>query len=168
MYSKADRGDYKNKNNVKKGRNTLIVKTPNKYGDYTFALNICEVERDPLYYGNRVAGLKFYIDESGTGTELSTSINDLSMESSLKSYPNPARDYAKISFELSKSRTTTLKLYDLNGRMVKSICNEKLSAGMHEFTWMLDNDDGSPVSKGVYFCRMISGKQNSVLKLIVE
>ena len=169
VYSNDDRGDYKNKINVKKGRNTLIVKTLNKYGDYTFALNICEVERDPLYYGNRVAGLKFYIDESGTGSEINNSLGILAKhETSLKTYPNPAKEYANISFELSKSRTTTLNIYDLNGRMVKSLCNEKLSAGMHEFTWMLDNDKGSPVSKGVYFCRMVSGKQNSSLKLIVE
>ncbi len=114
-------------------------------------------------------GLKFYIDDSGSGTELSTSVfNDLSRGSSLKSYPNPVMEYANISFKVSRSGNTRLNIYDLNGRMVKSLCNEKLSAGMHEFTWMLDNDKGSPVAKGIYFCRMVSGRQNNSLKLIVE
>ena len=168
-YGDSDRGEYKKTINLKQGKNTLLVKTLNNFGDYSFALNICEEERDPLYFGNRVEGLKFYIDESGTGTELSTSVfNDLSRGSSLKSYPNPAREWANISFELSRSGNTRLNIYDLNGRMVKSLCNEKLSAGMHEFTWMLDNDKGSPVAKGIYFCRMESGRQNNSLKLIVE
>jgi uncharacterized protein (DUF362 family) len=121
------------------------------------------------YFGNRVEGLKFYIDDTGTGSELSNlPVYDISKESSIKSYPNPAREYTNISFELSKSRNTTVKIYDLNGRMVKSMCNEKLSAGMHEFTWNLDNDNGNRVGKGVYFCHIVSGKKNYSIKLIVE
>ena len=45
---------------IKEGKNTLLVKSLNKYGDYSFALNICEVEDKPDYAGNRVEGLKFY------------------------------------------------------------------------------------------------------------
>ncbi|MEE9463191.1 MAG: DUF362 domain-containing protein [Bacteroidales bacterium] len=168
-YRDKDRGDLKNIVSIKQGRNTLLVKTLNKFGDYSFALNICELERDPLYFGNRVEGLKFYIDDTGTGSELSTSAGkDLSGESTLKSYPNPAKEYAKISFELPGTGNARVNIYDLNGRLVKSLCNEKLSAGIHEFTWLLDDNGGSPVSKGVYFCKLESGRQQNSIKLVVE
>ncbi len=169
-YGDGDRGEYTNKINIKEGRNTLLVKTLNKYGDFTFALNICEVERDPLYYGNRVDGLKFYIDELGSGSELNTgnSIQEFSNSFSPGSYPNPASDHSTISFELSRSRNLKVDIYDLNGRMVKSLCNEKLSAGSHELVWNLNSEQGVRVSKGVYVCRIVSGMQSSSLKLIVE
>ena len=168
-YGNKDRGEYKNKVNIKQGRNTLLVKTLNKFGDYSFALNICEVESDPLYFGNRVEGLKFYIDDTGSGSELNTSsVRDFTGESTFKSYPNPAREYAKISFELPRTGNARVNIYYLNGRLVKSLCNEKLSTGMHEFTWMLDDNGGSPVSKGVYFCKLESLRQQYSIKLIVE
>ena len=80
----------KAKVNIKEGRNTLLVKTMNSFGDYSFALNICEVESDPLYFGNRVAGLKFYIDESGTGSQLTgISASEMSQGTSFKFIPIP-------------------------------------------------------------------------------
>lgn len=168
-YGNSDRGEYKNKVNIKQGRNTLLVKTLNKFGDYSFALNLCEVEPDPLYFGNRVDGLKFYIDDTGSGSELNTSaVKDLGGGSMLKSYPNPAREYVKISFELPGAGHARLNIYDLNGRLVNSLCDEKLSAGVHEFTWMLDNNAGSHVSKGVYFCKLESGRKHGSIKLVVE
>lgn len=168
-YGNSDRGAYKNKVNVKQGRNTLLVKTLNKFGDYSFALNICEVEPDPLYFGNRVQGLKFYVDDSGTGSELNTSAGVyLSEGPVLKSDPNPAKESARISFESAGTGKTRVNIYDLNGRHVKSICNEILPAGYHQFVWMLDDNRGNPVSKGVYVCRMDSGNKSFSISLIVN
>ena len=90
---------------------------------------------------------------------------DLSGGSTLKSYPNPAKEYAKISFELRGIGNASVNIYDLNGRLVKSLCNEKLSAGIHEFTWMLDENGGSRVSKGVYLCKLDSFNFITRLKL---
>ncbi|MFH0759719.1 MAG: DUF362 domain-containing protein [Bacteroidota bacterium] len=66
VYGDSDRGEFKKYIHIREGRNTLLVKTVNNFGDYSFALNICEVESDPDYFGNRVDGLKFYLDASGT------------------------------------------------------------------------------------------------------
>lgn len=66
VYGDYDRGEFKKYIHILEGRNTLLVKTVNNFGDYSFALNICEVESDPDYFGNRVDGLKFYLDENGT------------------------------------------------------------------------------------------------------
>ena len=45
---------------IKAGENTLLIKTLQKYGEFDFALNICEPEPDIDLDGNRVMGLKFY------------------------------------------------------------------------------------------------------------
>lgn len=168
-YKDSDRGDNKGIINLKEGRNTLLVKTNNNFGDYSFALNICEVESDPLYTGNRVSGLKFYIDESGTGTNL-TSIQDIEMreKASLRCYPNPATRFANISFELEESVQTSIEIIDLGGRVIKSFGSEERSAGLHELTWNLESNHGGRVRSGTYFCILHAGEKRQSTKLIVR
>jgi uncharacterized protein (DUF362 family) len=154
---------------ILEGRNTLLVKTVNKFGDYSFTLNICEVEDDPYYFGNRVAGLNFYIDNSGSGSIISSMPeNEFSPAASLDCYPNPASDYATFRFELDKSRQTSLQIYDLSGRVVKSFGREFRSAGTHEFTWYLNNNSGTRVSDGTYVCKLQAGRYSRTVKLLVK
>jgi len=168
-YGDSDRGNSKGIINIKEGRNTLLVKAENSFGDYSFALNICEVESDPLYFGNRVAGLKFYIDESGTGTEL-TGIKDIekSMNASLRCYPNPAVRVANISFELKESVQTSIEIVDLGGRVIKSFGTEERSAGIHEIKWSLESNYGGRVRSGTYLCILQAGDERQTVKLIVR
>jgi uncharacterized protein (DUF362 family) len=168
-YGDSDRGNSKGIINIKEERNTLLVKTLNQWGDYSFALNICEVESDPLYFGNRVSGLKFYIDESGTGTRL-TDISDLEMRQAafFKCYPNPATRVANISFELEESVQTSIEIFDLGGRVIKSFGNEERSAGIHEITWNLESNYGGRVRSGTYVCILKAGNDHRTVKLIVR
>lgn len=164
-YEDFDRGENKKTIDIKQGKNTLLVKTLNKFGDYTFALNICEVESDPDYYGNRVAGLKFYIDKSSSSDKHGYRADNTY---SLRSYPNPAREYATIHFDLPAPAKTTVDIYDLHGRRVKSLSSEMFSAGPHELRWNLDNDRGGQVARGVYICNLVSGDHTSSISLIVK
>ena len=146
-----------------------MVKTLNNFGDYSFALNICEVESDPYYFGNRVAGLKFYMDESGTGSTISgLPDNEMSLTASFECYPNPASEQATIRFQLQESQQTIVQIYDLSGRVVKSFGREYRTSGTHELTWDLDNNLGSRVSGGTYLCTLQAGKQSQSIKLVVE
>ena len=49
----------KTKVRISTGRNTLLVKAYQTSGRYDFSVNICEVESDERYSGNRIAGLRF-------------------------------------------------------------------------------------------------------------
>jgi len=168
-YGDEDRGSKKGVINIKEGRNTLLVKSMNNFGDYSFALNICEVESDPLYFGNRVAGLKFYMDESGTGTEL-TGISDAEIKqgAALRSYPNPATRIVNISFELLESAQTSIEIIDVSGRVIKSFGNEERGAGFHELKWNLESNQGGRVRSGTYLCVLNAGDDRQTTKLIVR
>ena len=143
---------------IRQGRNTLLVKTLNNYGDYTFALNICEVESDPNYYGNRVAGLKFYIDMVGVNKveEVRAGI-----VGNPECYPNPAADHCSIRSELAAGGRTNLDIYDLNGKPVRSLWTGVLSGGPHEFAWNLENGAGTRVPAGLYLCSLRIGNRKS-------
>lgn len=76
---------------VQQGMNTLLVKTYQGSGStnmYTFSLNICEVQSNDYYKGNRIAGLKFT-------TNGPQQINTLAMSAgwNLISVPRTQSDY---------------------------------------------------------------------------
>ncbi len=168
-YGDSDRGSKKEIIDIKEGRNTLLVKSMNNFGDYSFALNICELESDPDYFGNRIAGLKFYIDESGTGTELVGIFGvEMWQGASFRSYPNPATRVVNISFELQEAVQTSVEIIDMSGRVIKTFTNEERSAGIHELTWNLESSQGARVRSGTYLCILKAGDDRQTTKLIVR
>lgn len=164
-YGDADRGEYVCKINLVEGRNTLLVKAVNKSGDYSFALNICEVESNHYYAGNRVEGLRFFIDDQGTsGAGSAAAAGTIS----LNCYPNPVNGQAKICVTLPRAAITGVKIYDLKGRLVHSLLHKKLQPGRHEIPWDLQTDAGRLASPGVYLCRVESGNYQGCIRLLVK
>jgi len=64
-------------------------------------------------------------------------------------YPNPFNPSTKIKFDIPKSSYVKLIVYDVLGRELKTLINEKLNAGRYETHW-----DGSSYPSGVYFYRI--------------
>lgn len=80
----------------------------------------------------------------------------------LQSSPNPFTKRTAISFTLPASSHTTLKIYDITGRLVATLVDGKLSAGAHSLTW---EKDGTP--SGIYFYKLTSGNLTATKKLVV-
>jgi hypothetical protein len=83
--------------------------------------------------------------------------------------PNPFNPTTEIRFSLAKSDKVEVVIYDVSGRLVKTLVDGKMEAGMHSAVWDGTNDSGSNVGSGVYWSRMkteeyVSKKQMVVLK----
>jgi uncharacterized protein (TIGR02145 family) len=63
-----------------------------------------------------------------------------------QNYPNPFNNSTKISFILKKSAFINLKIYDVTGKEVSAISNQKFETGNYSF-----NFDASGLSSGIYF-----------------
>jgi hypothetical protein len=79
-----------------------------------------------------------------------------------QNYPNPFNPSTKISFYLPSRLSVSLKIYDLNGKEVKTIINEELSEGVHSRQWNAER-----LSSGVYFCQLKAGKFINIKKLLL-
>jgi photosystem II stability/assembly factor-like uncharacterized protein len=66
-----------------------------------------------------------------------------------QNYPNPFNPTSVIRFSLSVACNASLRIYDIMGREVQTLVNERLQAGTYETTF-----DGSNLSSGVYFYRL--------------
>jgi len=68
--------------------------------------------------------------------------------------PNPFNPATEFSFVLARDGQTTLRIYTLNGRLIRTLLNEELPAGPHAFTWHGTDDSGRQVSSGSYLVRL--------------
>jgi hypothetical protein len=66
-----------------------------------------------------------------------------------QNYPNPFNPSTTITFELPKSSVVRLSVYDILGREVSVLVNERREAGVHEVKL-----DTRGLSSGIYFYRM--------------
>ncbi len=80
----------------------------------------------------------------------------------LQNYPNPFNPSTTIKFELPKSSEVRLSVYDMLGREVTVLVNERRDAGVHEVKF-----DASGLSSGVYFYRLQAREFVSTKRMVV-
>jgi hypothetical protein len=79
-----------------------------------------------------------------------------------QNYPNPFNPETRIKFAIPSGSDVTLKVYDLLGREVATLVNERLQPGSFETTF-----DGSGLASGVYFYRLSAGSFVETKKLVM-
>lgn len=149
---------------VKAGENRLLVKTLHKYSTYDFSLNICEVESDPNYDGNRILGLKFKTTSTGTAVadENLPVVSDFTVSAA---YPNPFNSQVRMTIDLPESGMVTANVYDIRGRRIKSLMNRNVTSGSHFLTWDGRDERGHVAPSGTYFIS-IKNRGETVLRKI--
>ncbi len=64
--------------------------------------------------------------------------------------PNPFNPVTRIAFALPRPGRTTLRIYDLAGRLVATLVDEVLAAGDYERVWNGHDGRGAAVASGTY------------------
>jgi len=82
--------------------------------------------------------------------------------------PNPFNPVTRIRFDLARDGRVRLAVYDVAGRMVRTLVDKELQAGPnHEVVWNGLDDAGQRVSTGVYFYRLDAGDDTMTKKMVV-
>jgi hypothetical protein len=81
--------------------------------------------------------------------------------------PNPFAATTAILFTTASASDVQLRIYDLAGRVVRTVLDRPLGAGRHQVFWNGDDDTGRPVAKGIYFTRLRAGAFEAHRKLVV-
>jgi hypothetical protein len=68
-----------------------------------------------------------------------------------QNYPNPFNPTTIISFNIDTQTKVSLKVYDNQGRFIRTLIENTMHTGKHEVSWDGRNAHGRPVSAGVYF-----------------
>jgi len=71
-----------------------------------------------------------------------------------QNFPNPFNPQTRIEFTLNKESKAILKIYSSDGRLVRTLLNERLPSGRNAVDWDGKDDKGHGVSSGTYFYRL--------------
>ena len=82
-------------------------------------------------------------------------------------YPNPFNPVTNIVYSIKEVGNVTIEIYNLRGQLVKTLINETKKTGKHITSWDGTDNSNKPVSSGVYFYKMYSGKFTSTKKMIL-
>jgi len=82
-------------------------------------------------------------------------------------YPNPFNPSTTIRFQMPKAANVTLKIFDINGRLVRALVSQNMPAGYHNIVWDGTNDVGVKVGSGVYICLMQADGFTASRKMIL-
>jgi len=125
--------------------------------DYYDDPSLGEVEILPLWDGNK-----------GIGGTMSSGQDETPPIYSLKNpSPNPFVNNAIISYSIAKPGNVSLVIYDISGRVIKTLVDNKKEAGFYTAKWNGFDNNKRKAATGVYFTRFVAGDFTSVKKVIL-
>jgi photosystem II stability/assembly factor-like uncharacterized protein len=114
-----------------------------------------------FYAGHRMKGI--YKTPINTLVNTKETSSEIPMSFKLEqNFPNPFNPITEISYSLPVKAFTTIKVYDLLGQEVISLINENKEAGTYSLQF-----DGSSLSSGVYFYKIIAGDFTDTKKMVL-
>jgi hypothetical protein len=82
-------------------------------------------------------------------------------------FPNPFNPATTIRFQLARAGETSLKIFDVRGRLVKTLVDKKLKPGYYQEIWWGDDNRGRKVASGVYMYKFVAGDYARTHKLVM-
>ena len=82
-------------------------------------------------------------------------------------YPNPFNPVTTIRYDLSKESFVDITIYDMLGNVVHNLANANESPGYKSIQWNATNNQGEPVSAGVYLYKIQAGDFVDTKKMIL-
>ena len=80
-----------------------------------------------------------------------------------QNYPNPFNSKTSIRFGLPRSCFVDIKVFDLVGKMIGTLVNDKMEAGYHSIIW-----NARDLPSGIYLCRLVAGDFVETRKLVLQ
>ena len=124
---------------------TVPALAPNGYTKYIVrAMNL-----DGTVFWDSAADSGFALDNiSGVGDP---TMQRFRLEAA---FPNPGRTRTTLRFYLPATLHVDLTIHDIRGRLIRTLVDQDLSEGAHEFQWDGKTDAGERAGAGAYFTRL--------------
>jgi len=82
-------------------------------------------------------------------------------------YPNPFNPMTTIRYNLPDDALVNITIYDMMGRVVKTLINDQQTTGYRSLQWNATNDNGAPVSAGLYLYTIEAGQFRKTKKMVL-
>ncbi len=117
----------------------------------------CEFGLDDIYW-----------ESGGTVKVINSNQNTSPKTFLLKgNYPNPFNPVTTLSYEILEPTFLEVIIYDIMGNVVNNLLSKKQTSGHKILQWDATDNQGKPVSAGVYIYRVSSANFSQTKKMIL-
>jgi hypothetical protein len=106
-------------------------------------------------------------DYNGQQLELSSAINSPEKFRLNQNYPNPFNPITSLRYDLPEGGLVNITIYDMMGRIVKTLVNSSQTAGYKSIIWNATNNRNEPVSAGLYLYSIQAGEFRQTKKMVL-
>jgi hypothetical protein len=85
----------------------------------------------------------------------------------LQCLPNPCRGLTNIAFGIAHEQAVALAVYDVRGRLVRTLINRRMAPGTYSQEWAGTDNQGTTVPSGIYFCRLVTSGRAHAAKIVL-
>jgi len=140
--------------------------------NWSSAAETANNENELIIHSQHIANLYLqefkqrYVDAGGSD-DILLSVNASAAEAPAsyelrQNYPNPFNPSTRIQFSIVDARFVSVKVYDILGKEVATLVNEKMNPGIYTVAW-----NAARLSSGIYFVRLQAGKFSAVRKVVL-
>jgi hypothetical protein len=148
----------------------LSLQVPNSVDIYLDHLGTPENEninlRNTRHFNFATSG-EHLVKFSAHFSELNDPTTPISLTKLFPPHPNPFNPSTEIAFELAESGLTSLKVYNVQGRLIDTLVEEYLDAGSYTHTWPSNSRHFNELSSGAYFAKLINEQGSYTSQLIL-
>ncbi|HPG37822.1 MAG TPA: putative Ig domain-containing protein [bacterium] len=84
-----------------------------------------------------------------------------------QNYPNPFNPETTVPFIISNTCHVMMKVFNCHGQLVRTLINGIMAAGNYAVTWNGADDEGLPVSTGMYLLQFTTGNVHELQKMLL-
>lgn len=81
--------------------------------------------------------------------------------------PNPVSEAAFLPYSIKEGEVASLRIYDVAGRLVRTLEESVIGPEIRAAKWNLRNDSGRKVGTGIYFARLKTGETEITRRVVV-
>ncbi len=143
----------------------LFQKKPS--GDTTIPYLHCIWSEEPSQNYYEVRYHKLNLKQTGGGGQQSGAGFELLAPRLYQSAPNPFSTRMQIRYQIGQEGDVRLKVYDIQGRLVKSLVSAKQRPGSYSVIWDGSDERNQQVPNGIYFYRIYAPGINDTKKAVL-
>jgi len=105
---------------------------------------------------------------TGIAVELSVDGHQIPDKFTLhQNHPNPFNPVTTLRYDLPEDAMVNITIYDMMGRVVRTMVNTQQNTGFKSVRWNATNDAGSSVSAGLYLYMIKAGDFRQTKKMVL-
>jgi hypothetical protein len=82
-------------------------------------------------------------------------------------FPNPFTSSTTLPFHLQSNDAVSVRIYDVEGRLVRTVFDGPLTAGSGAVSWDGRSQNGRDAVSGIYFCRLETSRAQASRKIVL-